>query len=55
MPNKDGTGPNGQGPRTGRWEWNCDSKEKVKANTDFGKKNGKWTRQWRWQVNSLKK
>jgi len=24
MPNKDGTGPNGKGPRTGRQEGNCE-------------------------------
>ena len=25
MPNKDGTGPNGQGPMTGRWMGNCNN------------------------------
>lgn len=26
MPNRDGTGPNGQGPRTGRGAGNCEPK-----------------------------
>lgn len=28
MPNRDGTGPNGQGSRTGRGMGNCKNKEK---------------------------
>ena len=27
MPNKDGTGPNGNGPKTGRQMGNCEGKE----------------------------
>jgi len=27
MPNKDGTGPEGKGPRTGRGQGNCDDKK----------------------------
>lgn len=27
MPNKDGTGPEGKGPRTGRGQGNCQPKE----------------------------
>ncbi len=27
MPNRDGTGPNGQGPRTGRQQGNCKDAE----------------------------
>lgn len=29
MPNRDGTGPNGEGPRTGRGLGNCKSDNKV--------------------------
>lgn len=35
MPNRDGTGPNGKGPRTGRKLGNCKSEDKdSKENTD---------------------
>ncbi len=29
MPNKDGTGPNGNGPKTGRQEGNCEGAEPI--------------------------
>ena len=36
MPNKDGTGPNWKGPKTGRWLGNCTWETK-------------WNWEWRWQ------
>jgi hypothetical protein len=29
MPNRDGTGPNGQGPRTGRQMGNCENAQPI--------------------------
>ena len=56
MPNKDGTGPKGQGPTTGRGMWNCGKKsESENQNLNLGKKNGQWMREWRWQWNGGRK
>ncbi|HRX63679.1 MAG TPA: DUF5320 domain-containing protein [Candidatus Absconditabacterales bacterium] len=50
MPNKDGTGPNGQGSATGRGMGNCGKKPKD-SNTNLGKKNGQGCAQGRGQGN----
>lgn len=52
MPNKDGTGPNGQGSKTGRGMWNCVDK---KSTSDSSKgKFWRWLRRflWRWNWGS---
>lgn len=46
MPNKDGTGPNGQGSATGRWMWKCVKKTET-PNPNLGKRNGQWVQNWR--------
>jgi len=50
MPNKDWTWPNGKWPATGRWLWNCKWKTIVqnKKDVEYGKKNGQWCGQGRW-------
>ena len=40
MPNKDGTGPEGKGPKTGRGLGNCSSKENDKENSSDDKVRG---------------
>lgn len=36
MPNKDGTGPEGKGPKTGRGDGNCDPKQGDSGNGNRG-------------------
>lgn len=36
MPNKDGTGPLGKGPRTGRQEGNCEGAEPIQRGLGRG-------------------
>ena len=36
MPNKNGTGPNGQGPKTGRGLGNCSTKDKTEEPKEIG-------------------
>ncbi|HKL43865.1 MAG TPA: DUF5320 domain-containing protein [Candidatus Absconditabacterales bacterium] len=43
MPNKDGTGPNGQGSATGRGMGNC-GKKTENSNSNLGKRNGQGVR-----------
>lgn len=36
MPNKDGTGPQGKGPRTGRQEGNCEEAQPIQRGAGRG-------------------
>lgn len=49
MPNKDWTGPRGQGPRTWAKRWKCQNSE----NLDMRRWNEKWccknARRWQWK------
>ena len=57
MPNKDGTGPNWQGPRTWRWMWNCTNWLNNEQNTStfgrfmqwFGFGRWRWGKWWQWR------
>ncbi|MCK4997181.1 DUF5320 domain-containing protein [Candidatus Pacearchaeota archaeon] len=40
MPNKDGTGPNGNGPKTGRQLGNCEGAEPIARGNGNGNGNG---------------
>jgi Family of unknown function (DUF5320) len=41
MPNKNGTGPEGKGAKTGRGLGNCDSNKSSEENKSYGRKSGK--------------
>ncbi len=38
MPNKDGTGPKGKGPKTGRQEGNCEGAELIVRGNGCGRR-----------------
>jgi hypothetical protein len=40
MPNKDGTGPDGQGPQTGRGQGNCNN-QKTNINDNLARTNAR--------------
>ena len=40
MPNKDGTGPQGKGPKTGRQEGKCAGTEPIERGNGQGQRNG---------------
>jgi len=46
MPNKDGTGPNGQGSRTGRGMWDCNKMPKS-SDSNLDERNVRWVRNWK--------
>ena len=41
MPNKDGTGPAGKGPKTGRQEGNCEGAEALPRGQGMGQGRGR--------------
>ena len=44
MPNRDGTGPNGEGPKTGRQMGNCEGAEPQKPRREAGRRAGRGRR-----------
>jgi len=41
MPNKNGTGPEGKGAKTGRGLGNCDTNKSSEENKSYGRRTGK--------------